>query len=257
MNPVHKPDLPGASPLPLPLQEAYRTAVVPTGDGGSKKFDSNVSAAEALLLYQVVSELKPQLSVEVGLALGASTSAILQALEDAGAPAKHHVLDPFQATEWKNAGLEMIRRAGLAHRCEFHSAYAEEVIPGLEQIDFAFIDASHLFDLTLSEFVLCDKKLRVGGVIGFHDLWMDPQQKLLRFILTNRHYEPLPHAPAKTGRTARQSFARLLSALPLADRVINPKFLQPATGAEYGNLFLLRKTAGDDRPSNGRHYVDF
>jgi len=247
-----------ASRLPDALLAAYRTGHVPTAAGREVRFDSNISQQQATALYDVVLELKPQLSVEVGLALGASTAVILQALADGGQPAKHHVLDPFQETDWHGAGLEMIRRTGFEHLCAFHSAYAEEVVPGLGPLDFAFIDASHLFDFTLTEFVLCDKKLRVGGLIGFHDLWMGAQQKLLRFILTNRHYEAvrLPTSAARQGR-GRRALARLLRALPLARHVFNPKLLQPTTEEEYGNLFLVRKLREDDRPADGRHYVDF
>ncbi len=250
--------MPATPCFPEPLLAAYRTGKVPTADGGEATFDSNISQEEAAGLYRVVCELKPQLSVEVGLALGASTAVILQALADAGQPAHHHVLDPFQEKDWRGAGLEMIRRTGLGHLCTFHSAFAEEVIPQLGTLDFAFIDASHLFDFTLSEFVLCDKKLRVGGIIGFHDLWMGAQQKLLRFILTNRHYEALPIATSASPRpSGRRALGRLLSALPGARHLLNPKLLDPTTATEYGNLFLVRKLREDDRPANGRHYVDF
>lgn len=243
-------------PLPDALREAYRNNTVPCADGTHLKFDSNISEAEAEFLYKVVRELAPAVSVEVGLAKGASTSTILQALKDTGRPALHHVLDPFQDTEWNGAGLEMIRRAGLLDGLKFHSAFAEEVIPSLPPIDFAFIDASHLFDISLLEFVLCDKKLRVGGIIGFHDLWMGAQQKLLRFILTNRHYEAVLPQP-QPGLGAAELLAKIISRLPLAEHLINPKLLRPMKSARYGNLFLVRKTAEDDRPTNGRHFRDF
>lgn len=245
--------------LPDALKEAYRTNCVPCADGSQLKFDSNISATESVLLYNTVRALAPEVSVEVGLAKGASTVTILQALKDAGRPAVHHVLDPFQDTEWKGAGLEMIRRAGLLDYLKFHASFAEETIPSLPALDFAFIDASHLFDISLLEFVLCDKKLRVGGIIGFHDLWMGAQQKLLRFILTNRHYEAILPAPgAEPGfRGASAVFARLLSRLPFAGHLLNQKLLRPMTSSHYGNLFLIRKTAHDDRPTNGRHFQDF
>ena len=241
--------------LPDVLTEAYRTNSVPCADGSQLKFDSNISADEAVLLYNTVKDLAPQVSVEVGLAKGASTVTILQALKNTGRPATHHVLDPFQDTEWKGAGLEMVRRAGLTEYLRFHSAFAEEVIPSLPAIDFAFIDASHLFDISVLEFVLCDKKLRVGGIIGFHDLWMGAQQKLLRFILANRHYEAILPESAPGG--AGPVFARVLNCLPFAAHLLNPKLLRPMMRSRYGNLFLIRKTAHDDRPSNGRHFQDF
>jgi predicted O-methyltransferase YrrM len=245
--------------LPAVLIEAYRNNTVPCADGSRLGFDSNISESEATSLYQVVRTLAPEVSVEVGLAKGASTVTILQALKDIGRPALHHVLDPFQESEWKGAGLEMVRRAGLGEYMKFHQAFAEEVIPSLPAIDFAFIDASHLFDISLLEFVLCDKKLRVGGIIGFHDLWMAAQQKLLRFILTNRHYEAiLPETASGSGSgTLEGILSGILSCLPFAGHLVNPKLLRPMKGARYGNLFLVRKLANDDRPTNGRHFRDF
>lgn len=38
------------------------------------------------------------------------------------------------------------------------------------------------------EFILADKKLKVGGMIAFHYLWMPSLRKLLRYILRNRDY---------------------------------------------------------------------
>ena len=61
---------------------------------------------------------------------------------------------------------------------------------GFPRVQFAFIDASHLFDLSVLDFTLIDKRLDVGGVVGFHDLWMPSLQKLVRYILTNRDYVP-------------------------------------------------------------------
>ena len=87
---------------------------------------------------------------------------------------------------------------------------------------------------------------------------MGAQQKLLRFILTNRHYEAVrPSTPAVSSGRGRRTLARLLSALPFARHFLNPKLLQPTTIADYGNLFLVRKLREDDRPRNGRHYIDF
>ena len=94
--------------------------------GESLPLDSNVSLEEATNLYSVVRQLKPSVSVEVGFAKGVSTLAILQALADNG-HGVHHVIDPFQS-QFGNAGLEMVRRAGLESNFQFYETFAENVV---------------------------------------------------------------------------------------------------------------------------------
>lgn len=85
----------------------------------------------------------------------------------------------------------MVRRSGVETRLRFHEKFPEEVVPQLEPgFGFAFIDASHLFDLTLLDFILVQKKLEPGAIIGFHDLWMPPLQKLWRYLTSNRNCIP-------------------------------------------------------------------
>jgi predicted O-methyltransferase YrrM len=128
--------------LPAVLRTAFANGKVFAAAGESLPLDSNVSPEEATSLYSIVRRLKPSISVEVGLAKGVSTLAILQALADNG-HGVHHVIDPFQS-KFGNAGLEMVRRSGLGSYFQFHETFAENVIPNLPEVQFAFIDASHL-----------------------------------------------------------------------------------------------------------------
>ena len=97
------------------------------------------------------------------------------------------MIDPFQRN-YDYCGEAMIERAGFASLHTFFERFPEEVIPQLPKLQFAFIDSSHLFDLTIMEFVLIDKKLVPGGIIALHDLWMPAMQSVVRFILANRAY---------------------------------------------------------------------
>jgi hypothetical protein len=120
-------------------------------------------------------------------------------------------------------------------------------------MQFAFVDASHLFDLTLMEFVLLDKKLAVGGIIGLHDTWMPSLQKAVRFILANRAYEIVRGASDRSSESdpPRQRITRLLSRMarrvPGAKRIFRPELLNPWQNMKIENLILLRKTADDRR----------
>ena len=68
--------------------------------------------------------------------------AICKALDDNGR-GHHHILNNFQQN-YGNAGLAMLRASQLDHRMTFHRKFAKEVFPLLPELDFVFIDASHL-----------------------------------------------------------------------------------------------------------------
>lgn len=234
-------------PLPRVLLDAFAKGSVEDAAHNPLPLDANVSPSEARLLYDAVRKLNVERSVEVGLAKGVSALAILKALEDSGR-GTHTVIDPFQQ-DYGDCGLAMIERAGLSHRMQFRREFPEAVIPTLEPVDFAFIDASHLFDLTLMEFVLVDKILRVGGVVGFHDMWMREQRKLIRYILRNRRYSIWP----KPRRPMLSTLCATVRQLPLTEKFFSQEFLRPYQALGAGNLILLRKDADDQ----GRHWRDF
>ena len=242
---------PGASLPPL-LRRVLAEGLAFAPDGTRVPLHSNISLEEAELLYRVLRQVRPSRTLEIGLAQGISALAILQALEDNGT-GRHWVLDPFQH-RFGNVGLAMIGRAGLAGRLEFHARFAEDVIPALGPVEFAFIDASHLFDLTMTEFVLIDKKLAVGGVVGLHDLWMPSLQKVVRYALTNRSYEiarewngPAPPRPASLRRSIKRRLLRLLHGVPGKEGLFREELLRPWSSITEDNLVLLRKTGADER----------
>jgi predicted O-methyltransferase YrrM len=236
--------------LPPLLEEAFATSTVFDSDGCSVPLDSNVSREEALLLNAAVRYLKPVTSIEIGLAKGVSALAILGAIKANGFGC-HTVCDPFQL-DYGNAGIEMVRRAGLDPWWNFQRKYVEEVVPSIDALQFAFVDASHLFDLTLVEFVLIDKKLDEGGVIGFHDMWMPALQKLLRFILENREYEiwkppAFDSAVRESSLSVKNRVFKLIGQVPYVEKILAPEALVPWQGLNVPNLVLLRKIKHDNR----------
>jgi len=270
--------------LPPVLREMLESGQFRDASGALHPLHSNISAAEALALYSLVRQLRPRASAEIGFALGVSALAILGALEANGGESTHFICDPQQTSLVANQGLEHVRRAGLAHRLRFFEKFPEEVFPSLPPLQFAFIDASHLFDLTLLDFILVDKRLETGGIVGFHDLWMPSLQKVVRYILSNRAYRIHPsllpnsktpdsktpdsktsdnetpdHPAAAPSPSSRQrlssSVKRLLRALPHADRLLAPEILQPWSDFHLPNIVFLEKTAPDTR--DWRHHVAF
>lgn len=241
---------PNPAPQPVPetpavVREVFATRQVVNQRGETVELSSNVSGAETALLHHTVRERSPAASVEIGFAQGVSTLAILDALRRNGR-GHHHVIDPFQSND-DNCGRAMVRRARLDEHYTFYERFADEVIPGLPRLQFAFIESSHLFDLTLSEFVLVDRRLDVGGVVGLHDMWMPAQQSAARYILANRDYTVWPPAEGGGETWWKQTLRRLARAVPRADQIFAADFLVSWRQLRHPNLILLRKTAEDGR----------
>jgi predicted O-methyltransferase YrrM len=238
--------------LPKVLLDALQEQRVFDGSGKQIPLHSNIALSEAVTLYQAVSYLKPAISAEVGFAQGISALAILKALADNGTGI-HHIIDPFQS-KYDDVGLAMVERAGLSARMRFHRQFADEVIPHLPELEFGFIDSSHLFDLTISEFVMMDRKLKVGGMVAFHDMWMPSLQKFLRYVLANRSYElvrafdsSLPASPRTLKQALKQFMLRALHFFPGKECFFREELLRPWQSFHSPNLVLLRKTANDNR----------
>jgi predicted O-methyltransferase YrrM len=243
--PLARPSSPGSwNDLPQVLVEMVQRGEVLTPDGRAVPVHSGVSLDEALVLYRLVRERRPLVSLEIGYAMGHSGLAILKALEDNGA-GTHHAIDPEQSRAWSQIGAAVADRARLRHRLVLHEAFPEEIVPSMPRAQFAFIDGAHVFDLILLDFVLTDKRLDVGGIVVLHDTWMPAVQAVLRYVLANRAYRPVQLTGAPRSRNERGPLARLRDWARGKPR--------PVSGP--ANLAILEKTSDDARPWN--HHVAF
>jgi predicted O-methyltransferase YrrM len=202
------------------------------------RLNSNIAESEAWSLYQAVRATRPDYCLEIGLAHGISALAILGAIA-ANHMGHHFVIDPFQRN-YSYCGEAMIQRAGLAPLHTFFEKFPEEVIPQLPELQFAFIDSSHLFDLTIMEFVLIDKKLGPGGLIALHDLWMPAMQSAARFILANRAYRICRELTGASTRPSLRSrykafVGRWLDKLPGSKWIFSTSLLRPWPTFRTGN----------------------
>jgi methyltransferase family protein len=204
--------------LPAVVTDALASGDALRPDGTVTPLRANVTERDAQRLYDLVRTIRPCVTVELGLGQGISALAIAQALTDNGRGV-HHVIDPYEHAKWDDVGLANIRRANLDERITFYDVFPEHVIPTMPRVEFAFMDGSHLFDLVLLDFVLVDKQLEVGGVIGVHDLWMRSIQKVLRYILANRHYriyDDVPSRPKSEPSPRTKRLSRLAHRVPRA-----------------------------------------
>ncbi len=156
-----------------------------------------IGPALAEALYQTVRRERPALVLEVGMAFGASTVAILTALEENareenGVDGQLISLDPFQNRTWGGQGVENVEASGLGHRHrlieELDYLALGDLIRDGAQFDFAYIDGRHNFDYVLIDFFLIDKLTRVGGLVAFNDCHHAGVEKVASFVTRHRHY---------------------------------------------------------------------
>jgi predicted O-methyltransferase YrrM len=233
--------------LPTVLLEILSSGVAINRDGVETPLQSNISLAEAQRLYDLVRARRPEVTIELGFAQGISTLAIAQALEDNGC-GTHYVVDPFENSLYEGVGLMGLDRAGLRDRVVFHEALVEEVVPSLPGASFAFIDSSHLFDLTLMDFILVDKRLDTGGLIGFHDLWLPGVLKAVRYIVTNRNYRVYDDVPARPTPTKWHVGNSVVRRIPRAELVFRPEVMELSMDLDLTRMMtFVEKLNGDTR----------
>ncbi len=176
------------------LYEIYEKRQVFDPAGGVHKLDqaANIRFCEAL--YNLVVKIKPTTVVEVGMANGCTSTAILAGL-DANKQGKLISIDPGQTSQWKNCGRETVRRAGLESRHEFIEDYDYNALPMLlargVKPELGYIDGWHTFDYCLLDWFYIEKMMAVGGIIGFNDSHFRAVHKCLKFVQTHRHYEEI------------------------------------------------------------------
>lgn len=239
-------------------QDLAQGGVAPRQENDAGLFD-NISLEEAATIYSVVRDLRPTNTFEIGFCCGVSGMAILQALEDIGGAGRHYACDPYQTPYAGRRGVSNVEAAGLSHRLEFFEDFPENIVAKVPRTQFCFIDASHLYDLSILDFVLADKRLEVGGVVAFHDLWMPSLQKTIRYILSNRAYEiyrpPGYRRPQRLKTHVASLIGDVLSTLPASQRIFAPELLKPWSSWAFGKMGFLRKVADDQR--DWRHHKVF
>jgi predicted O-methyltransferase YrrM len=186
------------------LSELIQSGVSVSENGKVHRVHSHIPTEEGLFLESTIAEIKPQVSVEVGLGFGISALFICEALSRLP-NARHIVIDPHQrrstATHisFECVGLDNLRKAGYEHLIEFHDASSHLALPALvsqgTKVDFAFIDGWHTFDFASTDFFYIDLLLRPGGVVVLDDTYFPSVWKLCRYIVTNRAYSVVGCVP--------------------------------------------------------------
>jgi predicted O-methyltransferase YrrM len=235
------------------LTEMLQTRKAHAPNGHEHKIHIFNRPEQGELLLSLIRRLKPRVTLEVGLAHGISALQICEALAEVGGK-KHYVIDPNQSSEWKNIGLESLRRAGYTALVELREKMSHVALPELlsegVELDFAYIDGWHVFDQVLLDFFFIDKMLKVGAVVAFDDASWPSVRKVLRYVVTNRRYSVVECLAAP--RSRKDKLAQLLRPLTrgLPGRLLKPEIVHPdgALGlVRWSDCIALRKEAQDAR----------
>jgi predicted O-methyltransferase YrrM len=166
--------------------------------------------------------------VEVGLAYGRSALAIGEALlaVDARRPL-HVIIDPLQATEWSNAGWQMLRSAGLDAIARLVLEPSSLALPRLVAegvaADAAFVDGSHRFHEVFVDLYFLRKIVRPGGLIVLDDHWWPSVRTAERYFEVNMGWRVVPGA-FDHGTVDQETGRARVQALRLPDPPFEPAF---------------------------------
>lgn len=162
-------------------------------DGEKHSVDQaiGICPAEGMWIYELCRQVKPQATLELGLAYGFSTLYFLAALAE-NSKGRHTSVDPYELNapgRWAGIGLTQGRRLG-GERFRFIEERSFAALTHLadnsECFDIIFVDGRHFFDFVLTEFTLSAELCSMGGYIILHDMWLPAIQRAVAFIRANR-----------------------------------------------------------------------
>lgn len=237
------------------LKEIFESNKVRSDSGEERALYANITLLEGQFLQKLILDIKPKISLEVGMAYGISTMFLCDAMAEVKTE-KHYVIDPNQTSKWGSIGMQNVIRAGYGSLVKLreqmsHLALPEMLQEGL-QFDFVFVDGWHVYDQVLVDFFFIDKLLKIGSYIVFDDANWPSIRKVLRYIVINRNYEVVDNLSAPTSK--KDKLACILQPITklLLGNLLKPEIIDPdgSLGLLAGSrCIVIRKVAEDNRRS--------
>jgi predicted O-methyltransferase YrrM len=218
-----------------------------------------VDITEGRFLADIIRDVDPETTLEIGMAYGVSTLYICDALAALHHRVRHIAIDPFQSTQWRGIGLRNVREAGYGEIVDLREERSEFALPALVNdglhLDFAFVDGWHTFDQVMVEFFYLDRLLRVGGVIAFDDADRRSVNRVMRYVINYPNYE-VYRRPSSSHQSFAGALRRGLRHLPAANRIFRLDLLHRDWDLGIlGSCVAIRKVS-EHRRSSG-WYRDF
>jgi predicted O-methyltransferase YrrM len=166
-------------------------------------------ATELEILGDLIRSSRARDVLEVGMATGSSSLAILSALQKSGGGHLTSIdpfqLAPLQAVEgmmrgFGSAGVNAVRTAGFEDMHTLMPVADYVAMPQLldagRRFDFIVIDGYHSFDYTMLDFFYSDLLLKSGGHLAFHDSTFPAVFRVCQFVQANKPYRRVGPPPA-------------------------------------------------------------
>jgi predicted O-methyltransferase YrrM len=240
------------------ITDIYVNNTIERPDGSLIPLHSHTSMAQGLFLQEVMDDVKPVKSVEVGLAYGLSSLFILEKHREYSNGPKSHIMIEPGPDYWEGVAEHNIEKSGLTSYADYRYDFSDKVLPQLysqqHKVQFGYIDTTKIFDIVLQDFYFIDKILEVGGVIVLDDCGGNWQgvQKVARYINSLPHYKLYKRHQEVTKsskfRTAEKMVSKMINLIPFK-RKIYPSY-SFRTDRQLGiNYYCLafRKLSDDKR----------
>jgi predicted O-methyltransferase YrrM len=241
------------------LEQIFYTNKVYDQDGNCYDLHSNTSFEQCKFLQKLIKEIKPKRSLEIGLAYGMSTLAILEALSTFSVNFHHTIIDPFQSKYWHNVGLQYVKNSGLSEHVTFYERFSYEILPDLsklnERLQFAYIDSTKVFDILLVDIFFISQLLDIYGVVVLDDCSFPGIRKLARFLSVHPSFKILETFGPEKGSIKRKMISTLdyniLKLIPFKKRIFPIQNFKSdkALNVNY-HCIAFQKIKEDDRNWN-------
>jgi len=144
------------------LQTILQSGHIVGTDGANIKVHSLSTLNNLRVLREIIREMKPTRTMEIGLAYGGSALTILSTLKEVLQKGYlHTAIDPFQTQQWNGAALKAIKLADLSN-FRFIEGFSSLVLPEMlkqsEIYDLIYIDGNHSFEHVFVDYFFCRRR---------------------------------------------------------------------------------------------------
>lgn len=177
------------------VDELYSSGFAQADDGQSLSISpTGMRRDQGELIGRLVEAAGATRTIETGFAFGLSGLFMLRGALRASAvgperEVSHVAMDPFQDSNWGNAGVRAFERAGISNLLQLKRDRSEFALPELAHcgasFDVGLVDGDHRFDTTFVDVFYMRRVVRPGGLLIVDDTWLPSVQSVINFFLEN------------------------------------------------------------------------